>query len=978
MFKNKRLIGVILAIFLLVFNISGLAYYKYTQESGANFYVNTDDKVDALEDTNEIRQIVDDLGNLLEHLKRDDLYPKDKTTGGTIQIPEAGLKYSNDPVDGDIATYSGTDMTWQSLAELNLMIGAELQAWDAQLTDIAGLTPTDNYFIVRDGNNFVTESGSTARSSLGIDLSLYYLKTAIDSQAKMEAIWEVSLATDSELHNELTLGTANGLYLSVQELSLAINSSNSAGAVASGSRQNSKVWKTDAGGVLGGRTDEGGAGATDFRGMADTPASYAGQAGKYRKVNVGETALESSAPYSNIVKCADYDHPDDAITAIGASNKTLLVTEAEICDTNFTIPANVLVKFERGGKWTINNGITVTFNGQITAGLWQIFEYIGTGTLAGVPLVKEVYPQWWGAIGDNSNDDTSAIENALNMQSTVVLLSGRTYKTTSNITIYGNVSLKSSGAIPAVIAPSGDFTTFTFKATSVAIASTTVSAEMEIGDKSVTLSSTANISVGDLLVFTSDVLWYWDNRDSLYKGELHTVKSIAGDVVTLTSPVADNYDITGVETVTVSVFPRKSVYIENIRIEANPHIRSDIIDIYYMQDSYIEGLELINSDGAGLSLNACYNTLVNKASINLNADTSVGLGYGIQDRGGMFTKITHSNFTNCRRGVDFSGRIPSRFGEVSNSTVSHEDSFDLETSGFGTHGTAEHILFANNIISGTRVGILVRGGNISIIGNTFSGKGQQCILASFGNNLYIGGNFVSSAANRIRLNQGLGHSSWKEFLYIGIDFDAGGKITVFGNNAFQLRGQFIYTSQPDIDWHIENNSVVIKNNASSTNVYFLANEANLSNSRICGNRYEVIAGIKNWYDTNTTISENKTDIDYWSMTDTSKLEVWSGAGSLANVSVNLLYNLNGGDVEIRGDIRFDVITDTVKLRLNNMPSPLFSSQTFLAQTASFTMISLHFLATGNELYISGDNTAHDKAWAVGTGYIVPINITYRR
>ncbi|QGZ18097.1 hypothetical protein HTVC106P_gp54 [Pelagibacter phage HTVC106P] len=42
------------------------------------------------------------------------------------------------------------------------------QASDAQLTDIAGLTPSDSNFIVGDGSNFVTESGSTARTSLGL------------------------------------------------------------------------------------------------------------------------------------------------------------------------------------------------------------------------------------------------------------------------------------------------------------------------------------------------------------------------------------------------------------------------------------------------------------------------------------------------------------------------------------------------------------------------------------------------------------------------------------------------------------------------------------------------------------------------------------------------------------------------------------------------------------------------------------------
>ena len=54
---------------------------------------------------------------------------------------------------------------------LGLAIGSDIQAFDAQLTDISGLTPTDAHFIVGDGSNFVTETGSTARASLGLGSS---------------------------------------------------------------------------------------------------------------------------------------------------------------------------------------------------------------------------------------------------------------------------------------------------------------------------------------------------------------------------------------------------------------------------------------------------------------------------------------------------------------------------------------------------------------------------------------------------------------------------------------------------------------------------------------------------------------------------------------------------------------------------------------------------------------------------------------
>lgn len=189
MLKNRIWLGIILSIILLVFSIPGFtSYYKYTQESGTNFYVGIADKADALEDTNEMRQIIDDLGALLVHSKRDDLYPKDETTGGTIQIPEAGLKFSNAPVNNDIAAYIAGEMAWQTKAEL------------------------------------------------GFDLSLYYLKTEIDTLGEVETIYTKDIIDSDELA------------------------------------------------------------ALKFTDLADTPANYTDQAGKYVKVNAGETALEFGTP----------------------------------------------------------------------------------------------------------------------------------------------------------------------------------------------------------------------------------------------------------------------------------------------------------------------------------------------------------------------------------------------------------------------------------------------------------------------------------------------------------------------------------------------------------------------------------------------------------------------------------------------------------------------------------------------------------
>jgi len=51
--------------------------------------------------------------------------------------------------------------------------------YDAQVNDIAGLTPADSAFIVGDGTNFVTETEGTARTSLGLGSMATQNATAI-------------------------------------------------------------------------------------------------------------------------------------------------------------------------------------------------------------------------------------------------------------------------------------------------------------------------------------------------------------------------------------------------------------------------------------------------------------------------------------------------------------------------------------------------------------------------------------------------------------------------------------------------------------------------------------------------------------------------------------------------------------------------------------------------------------------------------
>ena len=97
-----------------------------------------------------------------------------KSNGGiVIESTEMAVDLGASSITGTLAVGDGgTGATSASAARtaLGLAIGTNIQAFDQQLSDIAGLTPSDGNFIVGDGSNFVLESGSTARASLGVSI----------------------------------------------------------------------------------------------------------------------------------------------------------------------------------------------------------------------------------------------------------------------------------------------------------------------------------------------------------------------------------------------------------------------------------------------------------------------------------------------------------------------------------------------------------------------------------------------------------------------------------------------------------------------------------------------------------------------------------------------------------------------------------------------------------------------------------------
>ncbi|PHS02792.1 MAG: hypothetical protein COA78_20325 [Blastopirellula sp.] len=84
---------------------------------------------------------------------------------------------------------------------MGVAVGSDVQAWDAQLDDIAALAVANSNFIVANGTNWVAETGATARTSLGVPGDA--------STATISGAWNYT--TDTTMSANLTFGDADEL-----------------------------------------------------------------------------------------------------------------------------------------------------------------------------------------------------------------------------------------------------------------------------------------------------------------------------------------------------------------------------------------------------------------------------------------------------------------------------------------------------------------------------------------------------------------------------------------------------------------------------------------------------------------------------------------------------------------------------------------------------------------------------------------------
>jgi len=125
----------------------------------------------------------------------------------------------------------------------------------------------------------------------------------------------------------------------------------------------------------------------------------------------------SLATELTVIYLSDYTTLESAIDFLNASTTfhTLVIDKDITLINDKTVSATKALKFLNGNIITIPNSKTLTINGPIDAGIYQLFNCSGTGKTDGYPQIDQTYPQWWQTYDENPMADWSdSIQRAVN------------------------------------------------------------------------------------------------------------------------------------------------------------------------------------------------------------------------------------------------------------------------------------------------------------------------------------------------------------------------------------------------------------------------------------------------------------------------------------------------------------------------------------------------------------------------------------
>lgn len=308
----------------------------------------------------------------------------------------------------------------------------------------------------------------------------------------------------------------------------------------------------------------------------------------------------------------------------------------------------------------------------------------------------EVNVKDFGAIGDGTTDDTTAIQNALNIGKMVFVPRGN-YKvllplTSTGASIKGEEGSVIDGANASFV---GDGVIKFTGAGLTQIAD--LNANVAKGDISIVFATSITLVAGDIFIIANPTDSSWSGFRTTYKaGEYCEVASVSGNTVALKSPLYDSYVVANVD-----VFKQDSISPTVRDIEINGKVSDNVIRLDFCRDAIIKNVKSNHENNAILSEVNCYQTMIQNPSWNNYGDG--GDDYGWVVSRSQHSKLIGGNIYGRRHAVTMGGGtgqgvVPVRDIRIIGTTLKNDFAAGVHNADF--HGHSEDCSFNNCTIYG--------------------------------------------------------------------------------------------------------------------------------------------------------------------------------------------------------------------------------------------------------------------------------------
>lgn len=298
--------------------------------------------------------------------------------------------------------------------------------------------------------------------------------------------------------------------------------------------------------------------------------------------------------------------------------------------TGITLPGTASVFYNGLGEWTVPGASGSAFKHGI---------YIGK-TGSGADYICD---------GDRDDVQFNQALTAATGGTTIYILPG-VYNWTSRVACTGksfNIIGLGKVTINKNVAPGT--TNGLYLEGRIIVENLSVTVSAVAGNTTITVSNGAAVQAGDIIKIWKNVLFCPLDYDDQLTGEMYKVKSVAGNVLTLTENLLRDY-ATG-DTPKINVYRPVEVHIENLRImDADDEAVHNGISIRYCVNSSISRCTVVDSGLAGISVYSSYDVKLFQNQVYNCIKTAGGAsGYGI----GIWSGTAHSeifsnHIENCR------------------------------------------------------------------------------------------------------------------------------------------------------------------------------------------------------------------------------------------------------------------------------------------------------------------------------------------